>query len=223
MNFRGSGSVTLNQDFLIKLLDSTIILGLFETNISAPKQRTAILETFEKLADVPYMKGPKFVFAHILLPHRPYRFDSNGELLTAALRRQRTSDENYINQLKFTNTKIMWLVSEILEKSSNPPVIIIQSDEGPRARDVSFEKLIPKHKKMQRDMIEITLRFNIINAYYLPGVDSTVLYPNITPVNSFRIIFNQYFGTDFELLEDKSYISKASKKKLYGFTEIQPR
>ena len=222
INFRSRGAINLNQDFVIKLLDSTIILGLFKTSVSAAKQRTAILEVFEKLAEVPYMTGPKFVFAHILLPHQPYRFDSNGELLTNNLRRQRTSDENYINQLKFTNTKIMRLVSEILEKSSNPPVIIIQSDEGPRPHDVAFKKLLPNYRKMQRDRIRM-LRFNILNAYYLPGVDSTVLYSDITPVNSFRIIFNQYFGTNFELLEDKSYTSKASKKKLYEIKEIQLR
>ncbi len=45
----------------------------------------------------------------------------------------------------------------------------------------------------------------ILNAYYLPGVDKDILYPSITPVNSFRLIFNLYFDTNFELLPDENY------------------
>jgi hypothetical protein len=33
------------------------------------------------------------------------------------------------------------------------------------------------------------------------------LYEEITPVNTFRLIFNAYLGTDLELLEDRSYYS----------------
>ena len=48
-------------------------------------------------------------------------------------------------------------------------------------------------------------RLAILNAYYLPGVDSLPLYPAITPVNSFRVVFNEYFGTAFDLLPDKMF------------------
>jgi hypothetical protein len=44
----------------------------------------------------------------------------------------------------------------------------------------------------------------ILNAYYLPGVDSSVLYPTISPVNSFRVVFNTYFGTNLPLLPDRT-------------------
>jgi len=30
-------------------------------------------------------------------------------------------------------------------------------------------------------------------------------YETITPVNSFRIVFNLYFDTDYELLKEESY------------------
>lgn len=33
-------------------------------------------------------------------------------------------------------------------------------------------------------------------------VDKSILYPSITPVNSFRLIFNLYFNTQYELLPD---------------------
>jgi hypothetical protein len=46
----------------------------------------------------------------------------------------------------------------------------------------------------------------ILNAYYLAGDNSTV-YASITPVNSFRLVFNQVFDGSLPLLEDESYFS----------------
>jgi hypothetical protein len=57
-----------------------------------------------------------------------------------------------------------------------------------------------------------------LNAYYLPNIDADALYSSITPVNSFRLIFNLYFETDFNLLPDKSYVS--NEDQLYEFSDI---
>ena len=48
---------------------------------------------------------------------------------------------------------------------------------------------------------------DILNAYYLPGADPPPCMPQISPVNTFRVIFNQYFGGHYPLLEDVSYLS----------------
>ncbi|GAI50318.1 unnamed protein product, partial [marine sediment metagenome] len=45
------------------------------------------------------------------------------------------------------------------------------------------------------------------NAYFLPNDGSHLLYESITPVNSFRIVFNLYFDTNYDLLKDESYFS----------------
>ena len=58
----------------------------------------------------------------------------------------------------------------------------------------------------------------IFNAYYLPSVDKSKLYPTISPVNSFRLVFNEYFGGNYDLLPDKSYYSILQKP--LDFTEI---
>jgi len=223
VNFCSKGILDLNQDFTIKLLESTLLSGFYKSEITAGEERQLILETFEKLAEVPLMEGPKFIFAHVLLPHWPFRFDANGDFLRPSIRAKRTNDENFINQLKFTNKKIMELVSEILGKSSIPPVIIIQSDEGPREKDISAKNLRRIRNKWHRGRIRRMMRFNILNSYYLPGIESEVLYPYITPVNSFRIIFNQYFGTNFELLEDKTYFIDSSKETIDELTEVNLR
>jgi hypothetical protein len=59
----------------------------------------------------------------------------------------------------------------------------------------------------------------ILNAIYLPDGDARVLYPSISPVNTFRVVFNQYFGTDLELLPDRSY-AFASQRYQYDLFDI---
>ena len=47
----------------------------------------------------------------------------------------------------------------------------------------------------------------ILNAYYFPDGDYTALYDDITPVNTFRVVFNEYFRAGYRLLEDRCYFS----------------
>lgn len=56
----------------------------------------------------------------------------------------------------------------------------------------------------------------ILNAYYLPEGEG--LYPSISPVNSFRLVFNTYFQADYSLLDDRSYFSSYNTP--YDFQEI---
>jgi hypothetical protein len=56
-----------------------------------------------------------------------------------------------------------------------------------------------------------------LSVYYLPGVDAP-LQSTRTPVNTFRMIFNAYFGQNLELLEDVSFYS--SYKEPFNFKTI---
>ncbi|HSQ38856.1 MAG TPA: hypothetical protein VLM78_01750 [Anaerolineales bacterium] len=49
-------------------------------------------------------------------------------------------------------------------------------------------------------------RLSILNAYYLPN-HADAVSESITPVNTFRIVFNLYLGGNFELLPDESFFS----------------
>lgn len=95
------------------------------------------------------------------------------------------------------NTQIQKFVDAIIAHSKRPPVIIIQADHGPGAwldwKDINKTNLKE--------------RLTILNACYIPDGVDIGLYEGITPVNTFRLIFNYYLGTDFELLEDKSYFA----------------
>jgi len=61
-------------------------------------------------------------------------------------------------------------------------------------------------------------RTSIFNAYYFPELDSEVIYDGITPVNSFRLIFNNYLNGNYELLEDKIYFS--TYQNMFNFTDV---
>jgi len=41
------------------------------------------------------------------------------------------------------------------------------------------------------------------------------MYPQITPVNSFRVLLTQYFGQKLPLLKDVSYFSPTSTDKTF--------
>ena len=46
--------------------------------------------------------------------------------------------------------------------------------------------------------------YQILNAAYLPGLERHPYYEKITPVNTFRILFNEYFEGQYPLLEDRA-------------------
>jgi hypothetical protein len=58
----------------------------------------------------------------------------------------------------------------------------------------------------------------ILNAYYLPEGGGQEIYPEISPVNTFRVVFNRYFGGDLPLLEDRSYFSPVEH--IFRFEEV---
>jgi hypothetical protein len=103
----------------------------------------------------------------------------------------------YVEQLIFINSRMREVIHEILMNSDNPPIIVIQGDHGPGSR---FNWNSPDDDGLRE-------RFGILNAYYLPGIAPSELYDKISPVNSFRFIFNQYFEADYQILPDKSYYS----------------
>ena len=147
------------------------------------------LDQLPKLASVP---GPKLVFAHLIVPHIPFLFEPDGSVVTdpgyysGKLLEPIDHDylvRGYTNQVQFIDNRIIEVARQILENSSTPPIIVIQGDHG----------------------MENENHLVILNAYYLPGEGNQAMYASITPVNSFRVIFNTYFGGTYELLPDISY------------------
>lgn len=154
----------------------------------------------DELRRLPEMTSPKFVFAHVLVPHAPFIFSPDGEFVWA-----NGKAEGYVSNVQFIDSQIVPVIAEIIRKSKTPPVIILMGDHG--ATD------IPKLETPQR-------RMSILNAYYVSNQARKDLYETITPVNTFRIVFNNYFGTDYPLQEDLSYHS--SRKDNYTSVSLVP-
>jgi len=143
---------------------------------------------------------PIFVYSHTLIPHPPYVFGPEGEAVSSVRPQGLESWQNkdgYINGVMFANKKITQIVDELLTDPENPPVIIIQADHG-FGIDVDSNK--PSKENLEQ-------RMSILSAYYLPGVEENLSDDVTTSVNTFRMIFNSYFNTDYDLLENKIYVN----------------
>ena len=200
----GLDKVMVPSLFEVALLKTTLV-GRFwdDTPLDCAVYRAYTLKTLDKLAEMPDLKGPKFVFAHITCPHNPWVFDANGEACKACSSTTYKWQQRYIDQVQAINGKVEKLVDEILSKSETHPVIIIQGDHGTRLYDLwSHCQGITSDQCMQDT-------FGILNAFYLPDADKTPLYESISPVNTFRVVFNAYFATEYEMLPDECYYSHA--------------
>lgn len=201
----------LNSDeFVRKFLQSTVFSSLLGKYYRGNKLfgffQDRIYENtnykFEQLGQIATSKSPKFIFAHMLMPHHPYIFDADCRKVEND---RKVSFETKIREQHLcTNKKIIKMLDEILKNSKEPPIIILQSDEGPfKLDEMKSDGQGIDWTKVSEDAIEMHMK--ILNAYYLPKQDYSKLYQTISPVNSFRLIFSQYFGANLKLLQDRSY------------------
>jgi hypothetical protein len=210
-------------EFNYSVLESTMLnpfLGKFlpkkAIGQSDEDKRDRILYQFNELPQVAKLPGPKFVFAHILTPHEPYIFDKSCNYVPAKQSVKQPDEEKYVNQVMCTNQKLETVINTIIKESANPPVILLQTDEG---APLFRKKISPEDAWSKASPDLLKAKFPILAAYYLPGVSKKALYPSISAVNSFRMIFNLYFDTKMPLLPDKNYIFQ-DLKHLYEFKDV---
>ena len=188
----------VDSELLSMTIKTSILVFLLE-KWELQQTREGILCNFSELQKQHQkFDEPIFVFSHILVPHPPYLFSPEGEPVSS-VRPQGLEDwdykEGYINSVKFANKKIMQVVDELLSDPENQPVIIIQGDHGSY---FGFDRDKPSKENIEQHM-------SILSAYYLPNVEENLSDGVITPVNTFRTVFNSYFNTDYDLLENKMY------------------
>jgi hypothetical protein len=209
-----------DSEFEVLLLDKTplrlrsrISAGpLADDFYSQMRQRT--LFTFDSLGNIARRQAPKFVFAHVISPHPPFVFGENGEDVSPRSRFYLLSDGSiyqqhygksaeyvpgYRSQVTYITRRVEQAIDAILTNSREPPIIILQGDHGPGSR-WNCDSADPRASDVKE-------RMSILNAYYLPGGGDKAVYDSITPVNSFRIVLNHYFGAKLDLLADENYLS----------------
>lgn len=184
------------NEFEYLLVDTTLArimqdakAGTQGTGSELYRERT--LFALDKLDKLAYIQEPKFVFAHLIIPHPPYVFGPTGAAVEPAAVGTTKSEQDavqYRDQAIYISNRMLELVPKIIANSTTPPVIIMQGDHGPT---------VPSDPQQ---------RMNNLSVYYLPGVDAP-LRTTLTPVNTFRMILNAYFGQDLEMLKDVSLYS----------------
>jgi hypothetical protein len=190
--------------FLNLLLPTTLYSPFFEyqtISLNGAYDRYSaerILMAFDELERIPDRPEPTFTVAHIMKPHFPYMFDREGHIVDKPAGWEpmddlfaENADEMYADQVAFVSWRILDTLDIILANSEQPPIIILQGDHGWRKHDKRYspERLLN------------------LSAYYVPEPMRSQLYPNITPINSFRLMFDSLFGTNLGLLPDESYPS----------------
>jgi len=211
-------TANIDSTFLHFLKTTTILnaLELFFWDIAkeirAEDVRDRLLCQFSELPKIKdRVQEPIFVFNHFVSPHAPYVFGPNGESVSYVIMSDFSLDEKqeaFVDQITFLNKNIKEIVDELILESENPPIIIIQSDHGV---DVKGWGLTNDEKYSYERQANL-------NAYYLPDDKQSLIYDTITPVNSFRLIFNAYFNDTYPLVEDTIYHSSSNQP--YNFTDV---
>ena len=170
-------------------------------------QQKYILDTMDTAVR---LDSPKFVFVHIEKPHGPYVFEPDGDFIEedafyrdmyhAAINAD-YDKRGYVKQIEYLNRRMMTFVDDLLASVKKDTIVIIQGDHGIQEND------------------DLNARMAILNAVYFPDEDYSSFYPSITPINTFRIIQDQFFSGAYGLLEDASYYSYREDKMDYFLVE----
>jgi hypothetical protein len=129
-----------------------------------------VTTTLDRLGDIPEIPGPKFTYLHLIVPHLPAAFNPDGTIASPI-----DVPEGYLRNVEFINNTLPSILAEVIEKSETPPIIIVHGDHG-------YIK-------------DSTHRFDILNAIYYPDAVEE-LYPTISPMNTYRLIFKNLFELD---------------------------
>lgn len=138
--------------------------------------------------------APAFTYLHLLMPHKPFIYDSTGKApdVYATLsggNRISGTDNLYLQYLVYTNKRITKFIDELYTATGGKAAIIVMSDHGYR----------DAHSIPGKDF-----SFQPFNAVYLPNRDYHLWYDSVSNVNQFPLLFNALFGQQIQLKADST-------------------
>tara|TARA_B100001013_G_scaffold318726_1_gene227216 strand:- start:87 stop:1508 length:1422 start_codon:yes stop_codon:yes gene_type:complete len=204
----------INSEFLDQVLGKSIIRYFLE-KYQQDTRRDTVRCTFDVLNEITLKTdGPKYVFSHVYVPHPPFLFGPNGENVIPDRReisglQSWENPQGYVNQLIYATNEITVVIKNIVKNDPNA-IIIVQGDTGTlTGTDIS-----------KKTMKEIYQAHSILYAVRIPDVEDS---DYMIPVNTYRIIFNNYFNMNYDYLEYHSYLvdndgnMEDITKKLYDY------
>lgn len=190
-------------EFQKKFVDMTVLRPIINRyrHLERAIPAVAMLDELEALGPG---DGPRFVFVHVPAPHAPHIFDENGERIDPSV----PFAQGYRDEVKYLNKRLLRIIDRILAEGPNS-IIVLQGDHGPwsdwRIEYYHTNQDLPPWPGAWDAYVKD--RTAILNAYYFPDrVYEGRIYPEITPVNTFRAVFNAFLGGNFDVERDTSYI-----------------
>jgi hypothetical protein len=203
---------------LRRSLVTTTALNLLQKNFA--DDADFVRRTLTALEEVPGRAEPTFTFAHVLSPHRPYAVQADcrprtdrvplGGTWTPARR------AIYVDQVQCINRQVLAVVTQLIRRSSVPPIIVIQGDHG--TPTLGYDKARTAREVSPAQARE---RFGAFGAYYVPSGGAAAFADSVTLVNVFQKILNFYFGANIPPAPDRLYFSMDETP--FSFVEFDRR
>lgn len=188
------------NSFMLKLYRSTCLHKILTRGHASLQNHENFEKSFQYVESIPNsVKGPKYVFFHLLSPHRPFIFGPNGEKLPPTQSENWSDKSIYLGQFQYVSKRTLTLLERIFQNSPEPPVIILQSDHGPRFLKNGRIQYKPFYE------VDFTL-----NAWYMPEGHPIDLPVRLETVNTYRRLFNHLFETKLPLLPKRKFRVKPS-------------
>lgn len=215
-NFFAHDNIACNPPdmFAINLWKQTTlgwIEGYCKGDFTADLYRRTLHDQLDNLRAASELRGPKFVFAHVLLPHPPFVFTETGEssdvrLLNFAWPSFDAGKIRYIEQAKYTEKAVSAVLEQLCRGCTGNDIIVVQSDHGP-----AFD--------MNPGEDCNAFRYHRMRIFVAVKAPAGIVLPDeLSPVNTFRLLLNETLGYSFPLLENRAFLSTYGKP--YQFTEI---
>lgn len=167
-------------------------------------RRERILYAFDEMARLAQTESsaPRLIFANLLIPEPPYLFTRDGgraqpfgQGSLAIDRRFRGRESEYraayLDQVHFTNQKLLETTQRIIEGAKRPSVILIASSRG---APVFLERSTAPPETRYR---------NLILVRFPDGTADSHLYDSMSLVNLFRVTLNRIVDAGLPILEDR--------------------
>jgi hypothetical protein len=212
------------REFQFTLLQMTPLRRLVTwVGLVPAMHQNRVLSQLQALQQVHALGERNFVVAHIVCPHPPFVFDRDGGTLELGVPLSMNDaagfpgtpeqyQRGYSEQVRFLNRALLEAIDGILAQypPEQRPVIIVQGDHG---SGLHFDLDNLKKGAFKE-------RVSILSAMLLPADRRFEVSDAMTPVNSFRMVFNGLFETRLPLLPEKTlFVADPSPGSSYEVSE----
>jgi hypothetical protein len=167
---------------------------------------------------------PFFLYAHLLTAHDPYLHKQDCSFLTDWMGQARTARGQletlgwmplmrklYSEHLLCSSQKFIVALEKAIENDPDG-IFIVQADHGIAFGDYYKQQLVPINDWSEN---QVRQQFAILSAFRLPTSCRHRLYPSISPVNTFRLVFSCLTGDELKFLPDEVVLIGAGQPSPY--------